>query len=360
MKVSFNFSILMVTASVLLIIGFNRCNRSKDHERGEKYGGVLYLNSNEIPDLIFPGQVLKRSEQMIVSQAYIGLVKYNPRNLSLEPQLAENWTVSEDGLSYEFELVDQAHFHDDPCFHKGKGRRIVASDVKYSIEQTCHYRYLSQQDISKQVQNIKGFQAIIDKSLSNQECNFTGIKAINDTILVFELNEPDALFLHFLAGTQSQVFPKEAFDAYGFKSTIGSGPFCFSNPDNKTDPITLVANPKYFGKNRQNEQLPFLDSVVVSFITSPPKEMQLFEQGLLHLVVDVNQSRVSPFLDKHIDKFQSNPPYYLMVQTTSNNATKVHFMRANVQDLYLNTLGYYDFSSVYFMEPKPREIKVGQ
>ena len=360
MKVSFQYSIFLVTASVLLIIGFNRCNRYKDHERGKKYGGVLYLNSNEVPDLIFPGQVFKRSEQMIVSQAYIGLVKYNSRNLSLEPQLAENWTVSADGLNYEFELVNQAYFHDDPCFLKGKGRRIVASDVKYSIEQICHYRYLSQQEISKQVQNIKGFQAIIDKSLSNQQCNFSGIKVINDTILVFELNEPDALFLHFLAGTQSLVFPQEAFDAYGFKSTVGSGPFCFKKPDSKTDPITLVANPNYFGKTRQNEQLPFLDSVVVSFITSPPKEMQLFEQGLLHLVVDVNQSQVAPFLDKHIDKFQSNPPYYLMVQTKSDNESKVHFMRAIVQDLHLNTLGYYDFSSVYFMEPKPREIKIGQ
>jgi peptide/nickel transport system substrate-binding protein len=354
------YSVFWVTASVLLIIGFNRCNRSNDQKRGEKYGGVLYLNSNEVPDLIFPGQVLKRSEQMILSQAYIGLVKYNTRNLSIEPLLAENWTVSEDGLNYQFELVNHAYFHDDPCFHKGKGRRIVASDVKYSIEQICHYRYLSQQEISAQVQNIKGFQAIIDKSLSNQQCNFLGIKAINDTLLVFELNQPDALFLHFLAGTQSLVFPQEAFDAYGFKSTIGSGPFCFSNPKKKTDPINLVANPKYFGKTRQNEQLPFLDSVVISFITSPPKEIQLFEQGLLHLVVDVNQDRVSQFLDKHIDKFQSNPPDYLLIQTKGDKETKVHFMRANVQDLHLNSLGYYDFSSVYFREPKPREIKIGQ
>jgi peptide/nickel transport system substrate-binding protein len=148
------YSVFWVTASVLLIIGFNRCNRSNDQKRGEKYGGVLYLNSNEIPDLIFPGQVLKRSEQMIVSQAYIGLVKYNTRNLSIEPLLAENWTVSADGLNYQFELVNQAYFHDDPCFHKGKGRRIVASDVKYSIEQICHYRYLCQQEISTKHKRI--------------------------------------------------------------------------------------------------------------------------------------------------------------------------------------------------------------
>lgn len=360
MKVSFNYSVFLITASVVLIVGFSRCNKGKNQERGEKYGGVLYLNSSEIPDLIFPGQVVKQSEQMIVSQAYIGLVKYNARNLSLEPLLAEKWTLSEDGLSYTFELNGQAHFHDDACFHKGKGRNIVAADVKYSIEQICHYRYLSQQNISAQVQNIKGFESIIDKSLSNQECSISGIKVINDTLIVFELNEPDELFLHFLAGTQSLVFPQEAFDAYGFKSTIGSGPFRFNYAGNKTEPITLIANPNYFGKTRQNEQLPFLDSVVISFITAPPKEMQLFEQGLLHVVVDVNQSRVSPFLDKHIDKFQSNPPYYLMVQTTSGNDTKVHFMRAHVQDLYLNSLGYYDLSSVYFMEPKPREIKVGQ
>jgi ABC-type transport system substrate-binding protein len=58
--------------------------------------------------------------------------------LELEPLLLTRMpTISEDGLTWSFELRDDVHFHDDECFvtdanPEGKGRKLVASDVIYS------------------------------------------------------------------------------------------------------------------------------------------------------------------------------------------------------------------------------------
>ena len=334
------------------LISFTACNRTNTDDRGEKYGGTLRVNASDIPDIIFPGQVLKASEHLIISHVYTGLLKYNTRTLEPEPALAKKWTTANNGLSYRFEMNTQACFHDDACFPEGKGRKIVATDVKYSIEQICHLHLLSQHELSKQVKNIVGAEAISLDNFSKSVIPISGISVINDSVIEFHLVAADELFTRFLAGTNSLVFPKEAFEAYGFRNTVGSGSYKFKYNKIKGPAITLEANLNYFEKNKNNEKLPFIDTIVVSFFTSPPRELQLFETGMLHLVLNVNEEYISPFLEKNIEKFKSNPPTFIMKQTTDfNNRIKISFVRSNLQGLYLNPQGYLDFSSCYLEEP---------
>ena len=60
-----------------------------------------------------------------VYELYSGLVSVAP-DMSLMPDLAERWTVSEDGRIYTFHLHPDATFHD--------GRQVTANDVQYSFE----------------------------------------------------------------------------------------------------------------------------------------------------------------------------------------------------------------------------------
>ena len=55
---------------------------------------------------------------------------YKPGTTELEPDLAENFTVSDDGLTYTFKLRDGVKFHN--------GRPVTASDVKYSLERAVN------------------------------------------------------------------------------------------------------------------------------------------------------------------------------------------------------------------------------
>src|SRR4030095_327318 len=71
------------------------------------------------------------------------LVKPMPGNL-LTPSLAESWTMSSDGLVYEFVLRKGARFHN--------GDPVTAEDVKFSFER---YRGASSKPLKDSVEAIE-------------------------------------------------------------------------------------------------------------------------------------------------------------------------------------------------------------
>lgn len=351
-----------ITTAVLLFISIlfitlSSCNKS--NVRDEKYGGTFKINANDVPDIIFPGQVLRLSEQLIINQVYTGLVKYNSRTINIIPSLAKTWRAERNQTLYTFYLNNSAYFHEDDCFIDNKTRKITANDVKYSIEQIAKFHVLNKHEISSQLSNIVGAKSILESTSENDSLHFSGIEVINDTTIIFNLIKSDPLFLHYLASTNSLVFAQEAYEAYGYKSTVGSGAFTFSYPNIKGHSMVLKANPNYFHKNVQKQQLPFVDTILVSFITSPPKELFLFEKGNLDMVTGIDGDYVIDFLDKYIDKFQSNPPYYIMKQITdSHKNINYNFIRSNVQNIHINSIGYFDFTEIYFKDPAIQEITI--
>lgn len=346
--------------SFIIVVGLNSCTQKKDDRYlNPKYGGTLRINLNGAPDNIFPGQILKNSEQIITTQVYDGLIKYNPRNLEIIPSIAKKWLIEREGTIYTFFLNSAARFHSDKCFNEAKGRIITAADFKYSIEQICRFHIQSSHSLSKQLANLKGFNDFLTAEQQNDTSDISGIVVYNDTTLVFQLNEPDKMFIHFLAGTNGLVFPKEAYEAYGFESTVGSGAFVLKSMKNKAMSVLLTANKNYYQKNTQHENLPFIDSIRFSFITSAQKELSLFKNNSLDLVLSVQEKSITPFLDENIDLFQKNPPVFVMKQTQDyEQNTLYNIMRSNINGLDLNSQGFFDFSTLYFAEPKVQGIKV--
>lgn len=348
---------LLITLSACLI--FFSCNTANEDKRGEKYGGTLRVNATDVPDIIFPGRVLKSSEQLIINQVYIGLVKYNAENLKIESSLAKTWRVERNKSLYTFYLHNNAYFHEDACFGDKKIKKITANDVKYSIEKIALHHAINEHAIASQLKNIEGSEILLNEKIAADSINIKGIEVLNDTTIIFKLKETDELFLHYLAGTNTLIFAKEAFQKYGFKNTIGSGAFTFNYPHIKGETMNLIANSKFFLKNQQQQQLPFIDTIKISFITSAKRELNMFEQEKLDLVTGVSGNYVIDFLDRHIDDFQSNPPYYFMKQTVNTeNKTLYNFVRSNVQNIQFNSLGYFDFSQIYFKEPIAQEISL--
>lgn len=350
------FSSLIVLVSCLVVTGCQVQHNGQN--KSEKHGGTLRINASNVPDIIFPGQILKNSEHLLVNQVYSGLVKYHPKTLEIIPSLAKTWRVEQNSTLYTFTLRQNALFHSDACF-KNNTRKIVAHDVKFSIEQICRNHLKSDHTLSWQIFNITGSDSLYNEKKNLESLSIDGIHVINDTTLQFKLKQPDEMFIHFLAGPNTLVFPKEGFAAYGLKNTVGSGAFTFNYPKIKGEPITLAANPNFFMKNNQGEQLPFLDSVIVSFITSTTRELFLFKQGKIDAIVGLTHNYIAPFLDENIDRFQSNPPYYILKPTPTNSQnTKYNLMRANIQQFEINAQQYYDLSRVYIADPEEETIQV--
>ncbi len=350
------------TTTVLLLMSLlvmlASCNQPNTNGTNSKYEGNLRINLGEVPNNIFPGKILKNSEQIIANQIYDGLIQYNPNNLSIESSIATDWLIERNETLYTFFLNKNAKFQNDECFVDGIGRQIKAKDFKYSIEQICRNHIQNGNALSKQLRNIKGFSEFEKNALTDPKANIKGIFAYNDTILVFELDKTDKMFIHFLAGTNGLVFPKEAFEKYGYKSTVGSGAFILDGEVDITKPIVLTANKDYYKKNRSNEKLPFLEEINISFITSTQKELQLLKNNQIDVAFSLPQKIVTPFLDENIDLFQSNPPYYVLKEVADYNANvSFHILRSNVNDLFINSQSFFDFSIVYIQKPKTKEVK---
>ncbi len=86
------------------------------------------------------------------------------------------------------------------------------------------------------------------------------------------------------------IVPREAVERYGedfFENPVGAGPFRLIEwvPDQQ---MTLVRNERYYEKDEQGNQLPYLDTVSISFIRDPNTEFLQFEQGHLDVISSID------------------------------------------------------------------------
>src|SRR5215467_11437991 len=87
--------------------------------------GVLVTGDN-LPANVDPHQVFDVPMQFYSLNTYDNLYRYEGNPPKLEPWLAKSYTVSPDGMTWEFKLRSDAKFHD--------GSPVGAEDVVYSFK----------------------------------------------------------------------------------------------------------------------------------------------------------------------------------------------------------------------------------
>ena len=136
---------------------------------------------------------------MLLYALHDAMVKPIPNN-PLGPCLAESWTVSDDGLRYEFKLRT-AKFHN--------GEPVTAEDVKYSFER---YRGTSAAEMKARVASVE--------ALDPQRVRFT-LKA----------TWPDFLTYYASATGSGWIVPKKYLEQVGEegykRAPVGAGPYKF-------------------------------------------------------------------------------------------------------------------------------------
>jgi peptide/nickel transport system substrate-binding protein len=86
--------------------------------------GVLKLSLTGEPTLINPLLSTDVNSSAVEGLVYEGLVQVN-KNLEFEPLLSEKWTVSPDGLKWNFYLKKNVFWHD--------GKPFTADDVLFTF-----------------------------------------------------------------------------------------------------------------------------------------------------------------------------------------------------------------------------------
>ena len=242
------------------------------------------LNLNQGIETLEP--VMSNSVQSIWGLSIVmeGLVQFD-RESNLKPCIAKSWTISDDALTYTFNLRDDVRFQDNDCFASsgGKGRKVTASDFKYCLERVNNPETKTR-GLWVFRDKIKGAKEFIEwkSSFSSMEVKeITGIKAVNDSTLIIELTKPFAPFLSILTMSYAFVYPKEAVDFYGERfgqNPVGTGPFSIVKWDIDKE-LIFKKNNGYWEKDKSGNSLPYLDGIKITFTQSSETEFLDFQNG---------------------------------------------------------------------------------
>jgi oligopeptide transport system substrate-binding protein len=275
MRGSFNY-IFWIFCFTLLF----SCKENPEHNDKK----VFNINLDQGLTSIDPAFARNQNAIWMTNQIFNGLVQIDS-SLQTLPCIAKSWQISEDALTYTFNLRNDVYFHDDPIFKNGKGRKVVASDFVYSF-----YRLIDPKVASS------GGWIFSDKV--KDEHNFI---ALNDSTFQIKLVRPFPPFMSLLTTQYCSVVPKEVVEHYGkdFRShPIGTGPFKFKYWK-EGEILVLLKNDRYFEKDTKGAALPYLDAVKASFITDKQSGFMSFLKKDLDFYYNVDGSYRDDILTKN-------------------------------------------------------------
>ncbi|MDD0976259.1 ABC transporter substrate-binding protein [Pseudomonas fontis] len=170
------------------------------------------------------------------------LVEFDATSGKVVPSLAESWTVSPDGLVYDFKLRAGVKFHSTAYFKPG--RTLDADDVLFSFQRMIYPAHSWHKIAQSGYPHAQSLQL---PSLIKQ------IETPDPLTVRFTLDHADATFLATLSMGFASIYSAEYADQLLKAGTpeklnsqpIGTGPFVF-NRFQKDAVVRYRANPDYF------------------------------------------------------------------------------------------------------------------
>ena len=208
---------------------------------------------------------------LIGNNVFNYLTKLGP-DMTVQPDLAESWDISDDGTVYTFYLRPNAKFHN--------GRAVTADDVIYSFNHT--------------IEHETTFHTKLDP--------IEKIEAVDDLTVRITTKSAWAPFLEDIAVIA--IIPEEATDTLS-KEPIGSGMFRFVEwvPN---DHITLEKNPDY-----DVPGVPKLDKIIIKILPDMAVALTNLESGDVDAVYEV------PAADA--DRFKGRDDFIIQTPPASNS-----------------------------------------
>jgi len=185
------------------------------------------LHTTLVPGYFDPAEMITGTPVLALYAVHDALVKRMPGN-SMTPCLAESWSVSPDGLVYEFVLRKGVKFHN--------GDPLTADDVKFSFDR---------------------YHGILARSLKDR---VAAVEIPDPGHVRFRLKQPwpDFMTIYTVATGASWVVPKKYVEKVGddgFKrAPVGAGPYRFVSFTPGVE-LTMDAYEQYWRKTPSVKRL---------------------------------------------------------------------------------------------------------
>ncbi len=237
-------------------------------------GGTLTLATISEPLTLNLALANDAGSSGVLGYLFEGLTRTSWLTDEVEPELAERWERSEDGLTWTFHLRRDVTWHD--------GEPFTAHDVDFTFN-----RIIYNDDIDASSRSSFNFR-FLDDSGQWQEAKMT-VATLDEYTVEFRLPVP---FAPFLRSMGTAIYPEHVLEKHvedgTFNSTwdidtdpaeiVGTGPFTIESyaPGER---VVLARNPNYWLTDDEGNRLPYLDEIVHVIVGDLEAELEKFLAG---------------------------------------------------------------------------------
>ncbi|SET71520.1 peptide/nickel transport system substrate-binding protein [Salinibacillus kushneri] len=204
------------------------------------------------------------------------LLNYGEQDTTIQPGLAKEWEVSDDGLTYTFQLEEGVKFHDGTDFN---AEAVVYNFERWMNGDAEEFPYYTM------FGGYKGDEGHVIES----------VEATGEYEVVFTLKRPQAPFLKNLAMSPFGIASPSALDEMGAEefnqNPVGTGPFKFVEWA-REERIVLEKFNDYW-----KDGLPKLEEVVYTVIPDNSARLNALKTGEVDLIDGLNPSDIQQVED---------------------------------------------------------------
>jgi oligopeptide transport system substrate-binding protein len=238
---------------------------------------VLYWNVGSEPKTIDPGLNAAVDGGHVINNMFEGLMR--EINGSLEPAMAESYTVSDDGMVYTFTLRD-AKWSD--------GKAVTAQDFEWAWSRVLAPETASEYSWIFDAANVDSFQALDDKTFE------VTLKAPTPYFLGLT-----AFYTFFPVRQESVEAGADGAWAIDPAKSIVNGPFMLDSYVGG-DRLELVPNPNYWQADKVK-----LERIVGLMIVEASTALTAYEGGTIDILATVPTEEISRLIAE-------DPTFYIL------------------------------------------------
>ncbi|HML20021.1 MAG TPA: ABC transporter substrate-binding protein [Aggregatilinea sp.] len=206
----------------------------------------------------------------LVENLFVGLTRFDPVTQQVEPMIAESWSVSDDGLTWTFNLRDDIQWvrYDAGTDAVTAVRPIQAGDFVYAIQRACNP--LRPSPVTTNMMLVQGCQTvanafpevITDLMIARE----IGVRATGPYTLEIDIVVPASYFPTLVSTSEFRPVAREAVadegDWTSAERIITSGPYALKS--RSASAMTLVRNslwPDAFSGNVDQIEVALTDAI---------------------------------------------------------------------------------------------------
>lgn len=218
-------------------------------ETGDESTGPVTLdwNFSSEPPSLDPSLGTDTTSISIINELFLGLTELDPDTQEATPELATDWSVSDDGLTWTFTLRDDVPW---VKVENGEvvetGEMVTAGDVVYGLKRTCDAATAS--DYAYVLYVVAGCE---EANTGDGGADIVAVSAPDDTTLEVTLAYPASYFPQIASMWIMRPMPQWAIEEHGDvwtepENIVSNGAFAL-NEWIHGDSIQLVRNPHWYG-----------------------------------------------------------------------------------------------------------------